>query len=253
MSGLSPADFSVKKSNKEKITCLTAYDVFTAQVLERSGIDLILVGDSLGNVVLGYQKTDQVTIDDMIRHTQAVRRGAPDSFVVADLPYGSAVKGENELAADAQRLIKDGGADAVKIEGTSQISAIKRLVSSGTPVMGHLGYLPQTSGKPRLFGKEKEEADMLLNQAGQLEEAGVFSFVIEMVETDTAKKMTQAVKVPSIGIGAGPFCDGQVLVINDMVGLTFGKVPGFVKKYDDLGARLQEAVKKYIEDVKRSA
>ena len=253
MPGLSPADFSVKKKNKEKITCLTAYDVFTAQVLERSGIDIILVGDSLGNVILGYQKTSQVTIEDMIRHTQAVRRGAPNTFVVADIPFESVTAGDQKMISDAQRLIKEAGADAVKIEGASNIDLIKKMTSAGLPVMGHIGYLPQTAAKPQLFGKGKRESAILINEALSLEEAGAFSVVLEMVDREAASSITQSVNIPTIGIGSGNFCDGQVLVINDMVGLTFGKVPSFAKKYDDLGARLKESVKKYIEDVRRSS
>ena len=253
MSSHSPFDFVQKKRKKDKITCLTAYDAYTAQVLEKSGIDIILAGDSLGNVILGYPDTKQVTIEDMMRHTQAVRRGAPDTFVVADLPYGSVIGGEEKLIADAQRLIREAGADAVKIEGASDINAVKRLIDSGICVMGHLGYLPQTTVKPRMLGKEKQEAAKLLNEAFLLEETGVYSIVLEMVEQEAAREVTQAVKIPTIGIGSGNYCDGQVLVINDMVGLTFGKVPGFVKKYDDLGARLKESVRRYIEEVRRSS
>lgn len=253
MSSLSSSDFILKKKNKEKITCLTSYDAFTAQVLERSGIDIILVGDSLGNVVLGYPDTKHVTIDDMIRHTQAVRRGAPNSFVVSDLPYGSVTEGEERLVCDAQKLVNGGGADAVKVEGVSQKSAIKKLIDKGIPVMGHLGYLPQTTANPHIFGKEKEDAAKLINEALLLQKTGVFSIVLEMLAHEAAKDLTGAVTIPTIGIGSGPDCDGQVLVINDMIGMTFGKVPGFVKQFDDLGSRLKESVKKYIDEVKSSS
>ena len=253
MSRFSSSDFSAKKTKKEKISCLTAYDAFTAQVLEKSGIDIILVGDSLGNIILGYPDTKQVTIYDMLRHTQAVRRGAPNTFIVADLPYGSVIQGEETMVADAQRLVKEAGADAVKIEGVSEIKAVKRLIEGKLPVMGHLGYLPQTTVSPHLFGKDRQDAAKLLNEALLLEDAGIFSVVLEMVEQEASGSITQAVKIPTIGIGSGIFCDGQVLVINDIVGLTFGKVPRFVKKYDDLGARLKDSVKKYIEDVRHSS
>ncbi|MFA5097399.1 MAG: 3-methyl-2-oxobutanoate hydroxymethyltransferase [Candidatus Margulisiibacteriota bacterium] len=242
-----------KKSAGEKITCLTAYDAFTAHVLEEAGLDIILTGDSLGNVVLGYPDTRQVTIEDMIRHTAAVRRGAQKSFITADLPFGSVSSGNQRIKKDSIRLINEAGADAVKIEGVFELEAIKELAALGINVMGHLGYLPQSCSRPALTGRDAESAKKLGEEALLLQQAGVFAVVLELVEENTASAISKNLNIPTIGIGSGKGCDGQVLVTNDITGLTFGKVPGFAKKYDDLGTRLKACVNNFVSDVKNSS
>jgi 3-methyl-2-oxobutanoate hydroxymethyltransferase len=227
---------------KEAITVLTCYGYPMARILEETGIDIILVGDSLGNVVLGYDSTKEVTINDMLRHTGAVRRGAVSSFIISDMPYKS--DETIDLAIKNANLLIDSGADAVKIEGKPDIC--KALVQNGIAVMGHIGHLPQTAEKP-IVHKDK---DKLLNEAKSLEQAGCFAIVLEMVQTDIAKEITDSLKIPTIGIGAGPYCDGQVLVINDMLGLYEDFKPKFVKKYAHLNDEIRKAVKTYKKEVK---
>ncbi len=230
---------------KEKITVLTAYDFSTAKIVDEAGIDIILVGDSLGNVVLGYETTREVTMEDMIRHTGAVARGAKECLIVADMPYksdetmGHAVK-------NAKLLLK-AGAHAVKVEGKPNI--VEALVKEGILVMGHTGLLPQTAEEMKIYGKDEEGAKKILSEAIALEKAGCFAVVLECVSGQLAKKITETLSIPTIGIGSGHYCDGQVLVINDMLGL-FEKSPKFVKKYADLKAEIHKAVSGYIKDVK---
>ncbi len=228
---------------KEAIVTLTCYGYPMARVLEEVGIDIILVGDSLGNVVLGYDSTKEVTINDMLRHTGAVRRGAISSFIVSDMPYKS--DETIDLAIKNSNLLMDAGADAVKIEGKPDIC--KALVQNGIAVMGHIGHLPQTAEKP-IVHKDK---DKLLEQAKSLEQAGCFAIVLEMVQTDIAKEITDSLKIPTIGIGAGPYCDGQVLVINDMLGMYEDFKPKFVKKYAHISDAIRRAVKEYKKEVKK--
>ena len=233
----------MRMKGEEKIVVLTCYDSNMAKILEEIGVNIILVGDSLGNVVLGYDSTREVTIQDMIRHTGAVRRGAVSSFIVADMPYKS--DGSVEEAVRNANLLIDAGADAVKIEGKPSIC--KALVQNGIAVMGHIGHLPQTAEKPivhRDFGK-------LIKEAKALEEAGVFSIVLEMVQTDVAEKITKSLKIPTIGIGAGPYCDGQVLVVNDILGMYEDFKPRFVKRYAHVNDEIRKAVKAYRNEVKK--
>lgn len=228
---------------KEKITVLTAYDYSFARILEEVGIDIILVGDSLGNVVLGYDSTKEVTIMDMIRHTGAVRRGAISAFIVTDMPYKSDETVEKAL--ENARLLLEAGAEAVKIEGKPDI--VKSLVQNGIAVMGHIGHLPQTAEKPVIH----KDFDALVKEAKALEEAGAFAIVLELVEPQVAKRLTDYLDVPTIGIGAGPNCDGQVLVINDMLGLFDKFKPKFVKEYANLTEEAKKAVKAYKKEVKK--
>lgn len=239
-----------KKAKGEKIACLTAYDALTAQILDEAGIDIILVGDSVGNVILGYEDTIPVTIEDMVHHTSAVRRRTKNALLVADVPYIPQNNAEAALIEYSQKLVQDAGADAVKIEGVKYLQAIKKLIKNGIPVMGHIGFTPQTGEPPKVKGKIGKEADQLLSDAKALEEAGVFSIVLELVDDEMSKKISMFLKIPTIGIGSGSYCDGQVLVTHDMVGLTQGKVPKFVKKYADLAKDFKKAVEQFIGQVK---
>jgi len=228
---------------QEAIVVLTCYGYPMARILEEMGIDMILVGDSLGNVVLGYETTKEVTVNDMVRHTGAVRRGAITSFIVADMPYKS--DESKEMAVKNANLLMDNGADAVKVEGKPEICKV--LVSSGIAVMGHIGHLPQTAEKPIVH----KDRDKLLQEAKALEEAGCFAVVLEMVQTDVAKEITDSLKIPTIGIGAGPYCDGQVLVINDMLGMYEDFKPKFVKRYAHINDEIRKAVKAYKKEVRK--
>ncbi len=231
---------------KSKIAVLTAYDYFTAKMMDDAGIDIILIGDSLGMVVLGYENTLSVTMDDVMRHTGAVARGTKNALIVADMPANS--YDDNETAAlNAEALIKS-GADNVKIENKPEIA--KFLVENKIDVMGHIGLTPQTAADFKVQGKDEETADKLINLAKELDNNGCFSIVLECVPVQLAKKITESVKIPTIGIGAGPYCDGQVLVANDILDLYDKMSPKFVKKYADLGREMSNAFKNYIKDVK---
>ena len=243
-----------KKLRGEKITVLTAYDCTMAGLIDRAGIDVLLVGDSLGMVVLGHEDTLSVTLDTMVEHTSAVARGARHALVVSDMPFLSYQVDLGEAVRNAGRLIQ-GGAAAVKIEGGSSIiiDVARRLVAIGIPVMGHLGLTPQSVhqlGGFRPQAQTSESADQLLREAKSLEEAGVFSIVLESIPSELAKRVTAELAVPTIGIGAGPHCDGQVLVSYDTFGLFQGSVPPFVKQYAQLGDQILEATRAYIEDVR---
>ena len=244
-----------KKVRGEKITVLTAYDYAMAGLLDRAGIDVLLVGDSLGMVVLGHENTLSVTLETMVEHTRAVARGAKHALVVSDMPFLSYQVDVGEAVRNAGRLIQAGAA-AVKIEGgSSVIEGARRLVAIGIPVMGHLGLTPQSVHQLGGFGPQAqtpESADLLLGEAKSLEEAGVFSIVLESIPSELAERVTSELAVPTIGIGAGPHCDGQVLVSYDTFGLFQGSVPPFVKQYAQLGDQILEATRAYIEDVKSS-
>ena len=227
---------------EEAIVMLTCYGYPMARVLEEVGVDIILVGDSLGNVVLGYDSTKDVSMEDMIRHTGAVRRGAISTFIVADMPYKS--DDIKEQAIKNANLLVDNGADAVKVEGKPEIC--RALVSSGIAVMGHIGHLPQTAEKPTVH----KDKDKLLEEAKALQDAGCFAIVLEMVQSDVAKEVTDSLKIPTIGIGAGPYCDGQVLVINDILGMYDDFKPKFVKRYANINENIRKAVKSYKKEVK---
>ena len=234
---------------KEKIAMLTAYDCFTAKTMDGAGIDLILIGDSLGMVVLGYENTLSVTVDDMLRHTGAVVRGTKNALIVADMPTGS--YGDNETAAlNAEAFIKL-GADAVKIENKPEIA--KFLVENNFPVMGHIGLTPQTLTDFKVQGKDEETANKLIYLAKESEDAGCFSLVLECVPMQLAKKITENISIPTIGIGAGLFCDGQVQVFHDLLGLFSDFAPKHAKKYANLAEVITEAVSDYVGDVQTQA
>ncbi|ABU81575.1 3-methyl-2-oxobutanoate hydroxymethyltransferase [Ignicoccus hospitalis] len=245
-------DIMKKYKNGEKIVMVTAYDYPFAKLVDEAGVDMILVGDSLGMVVLGYPSTNQVTMKDMLHHVAAVARANPKAMIVGDMPFGSYEVSEEEAVRNAVELVR-AGAEAVKLEGGKEVAdKVEAIVKAGIPVMGHLGLTPQKRhalGGYRLRGKTEEEARELLEDAKALEEAGVFSIVLEFVKAEVAKKITEEVGVPTICIGAGPWCSGQVLVIHDILGLAPFSPP-FAKKYFDCGKAIVEAVKKFAEEVR---
>ncbi len=244
-----------RKLQGEKIACLTAYDYPTARLVDEAGVDLILVGDSLGQVVLGYESTIPVTADEILHHLRAARRGAKRALVVADLPYGSYHVGRDEALRVAVRFLKEGGAEAVKLEGGRKRAAlIRRLVHEEIPVMGHIGLTPQSVnalGGHRVQGKTLESAGELLSDAQAIEDAGAFALVLEGIPRELAAIITRRLRIPTIGIGAGPDCDGQILVLHDVIGLTFGHAAKFVRPYAHAREVLQAAFESYREDVAR--
>lgn len=241
------------KEKGEKITMLTAYDYPTACLLDEAGIDILLVGDSLGNVVLGYENTLPVTLEESLHHTKAVARGAKRAMVVGDMPFLSYHTTVADAVLNAGRYLKEAGAHAVKLEGgRERAEVVRALVENGIPVMGHLGLTPQSVhqlGGFRVQGRTEEAAQRLLEDASILEEAGVFSLVLEAVPPALAKEVTQRLRVPTIGIGAGPYCDGQVLVFHDMMGLTNKQVPRFVKQYVRLYDVMLDALRRFKAEV----
>ncbi len=243
----------MKKKGK-KIVMLTAYDAPTAQILSECGVDIILVGDSVGNSLLGYESTIPVTMDDVIHHCAAVRRGNPHSLVVGDMPFMTYKVSIEQALENCARMLQEGGAEAVKIEGGGPVvDTVRAVVEAGIPVMGHIGLTPQSVfefGGYRVQGRTAEAANRLVEDAKRLEEAGVFSIVIELVPTETAKVITESVSVPTIGIGAGPFCDGQVLVLWDLLGLFKDFKPKFVKQYANIRRVISDAVSTYAEEVR---
>jgi 3-methyl-2-oxobutanoate hydroxymethyltransferase len=239
-----------KKSRGEKITMLTAYDYPTARCVDRAGIDIILIGDSLANVVLGLDSTTEIGMDVMLSHAKAVARAVEHAFVVADMPFDAYQPAEADEIKNAFRLIDEAGCQAVKVEWFPWCEeVVKSLRGAGIEVMGHVGLTPQTAQEFKVQGRDSSTAEAIMQQAKLLEEAGCFAIVLECVPEDLAREITQELKVPTIGIGAGKFCDGQVLVLHDMLGLTDRKVPKFVKKYTDLSAEILKAVQLYKEDV----
>ncbi|MBI1802933.1 MAG: 3-methyl-2-oxobutanoate hydroxymethyltransferase [Ignavibacteriae bacterium] len=238
----------------EKIVMLTAYDYLVAKYLDQVGVDIILVGDSLGNVVHGYETTLPVTVDDMIYHAKAVKRAVKNALIVVDMPFMSFQASIDEAIRNAGRIMKEVGVGAVKLEGGEYIADIvHHLVKIGIPVMGHLGLTPQAINKFGTYevrATDKKEADELLHDAKVLADAGVFSIVLEKIPTKLAKRVTESVPVPTIGIGAGPFCDGQVLVVYDMLGLTEEFKPRFVRRYTELAKIMRTAFEAFIHDVK---
>ncbi|NLW43733.1 MAG: 3-methyl-2-oxobutanoate hydroxymethyltransferase [Syntrophomonadaceae bacterium] len=254
MARVTTAVLKEKKQKGEKITMLTAYDYATAMLLDQAGIDVALVGDSVGNVILGFENTLAVTMDDMVHHTKAVVRGVKNTMVVGDMPFLSYHISIPESVRNAGRLIQEGGAQAVKLEGgRERVDVIKAILDAEIPVMGHIGLTPQSVhqfGGFKVQGRDLETAKRLIEDAKALERAGVFSIVLEGVPAALAKIITEEVTIPTIGIGAGPHCDGQVLVINDMLGLTQGHVPKFVKKFANLHPLMLEGIKAYIDEVK---
>src|SRR5918911_5270144 len=242
------------KQRRERLVCLTAYDYPTARLVDEAGIDVILVGDSLGNVVLGYGNTVPVTLEEILIHLKAVRRAVQRALLVADMPYGTFHTGEDEAVKNALRLVKEGGAEAIKLEGGHKRGQlVKRLVDEEISVMGHIGLTPQSInqlGAYRVQGKTAEAARRLLDDAYALEDAGVFSIVLELVPREIAQMITESVKVPTIGIGAGVHCDIQVLVFHDLLGMAFGKLPRFVREYANLRKTITDAVTRWAEDVR---
>jgi 3-methyl-2-oxobutanoate hydroxymethyltransferase len=246
--------FSNPLISLSKISCLTAYDYPTARLLDQAGVDILLVGDSLGMAVLGYESTVPVTMDDMLHHTRAVRRGTHRALLVADMPYGSYHDDPKEAVRNAIRFLKEGGAEAVKIEGGERrMELIARLVEAEIPVVAHIGLTPQSVnavGGFRVQGKSADSAAQLLRDARAVEAAGAFAVVLEAMPRDLATKITTELHIPTIGIGAGPDCDGQILVINDLLGLSFGPGLKFTRRYADMGGMISRAVSEYCADVR---
>lgn len=242
-----------KKQNGQKITMLTAYDFPTAQALDEIGIDTILVGDSLGNVVLGYETTLFVTMDVMIHHTKAVTRGARNTMVIGDMPFLTYHLSVEDALRNAGRFMQEGGAQAVKLEGgRERVPVVRAIVEAGIPVLGHIGLTPQSVhqlGGFRVQGKDLGTAQKLIDDAKALEEAGCFGVVLECVPAALAEKISSEISIPTIGIGAGAGCDGQVLVSHDLLGLFSGHVAKFVRQYAQIGQIMRESFKTYKEDV----
>jgi len=245
-------DLRERKRRGEKIAVLTAYDATMARILDRAGVDVLLVGDSVGVVVLGYEHTLPVTLDEMLHHTRAVARGAARALVVADMPFMTYQVSIEEAVRNAGRLLQAGAA-AVKVEGGPPIlGAVRRMVELGIPVMGHLGLQPQSLhqvGGYRRQAVQREDIEALVEEAHALERAGAFSVVLEAVGAEAARSVTAALSIPTIGIGSGPDCDGQVLVSHDMLGLFDGRIPPFVKQYARLADEVDRAAREYISDV----
>uniref|UniRef100_A0A7C4XLP5 3-methyl-2-oxobutanoate hydroxymethyltransferase n=1 Tax=candidate division WOR-3 bacterium TaxID=2052148 RepID=A0A7C4XLP5_UNCW3 len=241
------------KKNKEKIACLTAYDYPTARILDMAGIDIILVGDSAANVVAGEKNTLPITMEEMLYHTKIVARAVKNALVIADMPFLSYQGRTDDAVYNAGKFLKVGAA-GVKMEGAGPIlKKIERCVQLGIPVMGHLGLTPQSIhkfGGYKLRGKTPKEAKKIYSDAKELESAGCFSIVLEKIPMGLAKRITRVLSIPTIGIGAGPYCDGQILVLHDMLGLYEDFTPKFVKRYANIGESIRDAVSKYIKEVK---
>ena len=257
MARITVHDLKAMKRRGEKIVMLTAYDYPTARILDEAGIPLLLVGDSLGMVVLGYDTTLPVTVEEMLHHVKAVVRGSRRAHVVADMPFLSYQTGPEDALRNAGRFLKEGGAQSVKLEGGAEVAAtVRRLVEAGIPVMGHLGLTPQSIhqlGGYRVQGRTREAAARLLRDALALEEAGAYAIVLETVPAPLARAISQRLKIPTIGIGAGPWCDGQVQVVHDILGLYPDLVPKHAKQYARLGEAIRQAVTAYAREVQEGA
>ena len=242
------------KQRGEKISMLTAYDFSMAQIFDEAGIDVLLVGDSASNVMAGHETTLPITLDQMIYHAQSVVRGIKRSFVVVDMPFGSYQGNSSEALRSAIRIMKESGGHGIKLEGGAEIKdSIVRILSAGIPIMGHLGLTPQSIykfGTYTVRAKEEEEANKLRNDAKVLEDAGCFGIVLEKIPAVLAKEVSESITIPTIGIGAGKFCDGQVLVMHDMLGINTEFKPRFLRQYLDLHQQVTGAVQHYIRDVK---
>ncbi len=242
------------KEKGEKLVCLTAYDYPTARIVDEAGVDIILVGDSIGNVIHGYGNTIPVTLDEILSALKAVKRGASRALLVADMPYGTYHINADESVRNALKLMKEGGAEAVKLEGgRNRVELVKRLVDEEIPVMGHIGLTPQSVhklGGYAVQGKTFEDARRLIEDAKMLEAAGAFAVVLELVPREIAKIITESLSIPTVGIGAGTDCDIQVLVTHDMVGMSFGRLPRFVRSYANIREVMTEAITNWMEDVK---
>jgi len=241
-------------SDGRKIVCLTAYDYPTARLMDEAGVDIVLVGDSLGMVVLGYDNTLPLTVEEMLHHTRAARRGVRRALLVADMPYGSFHGDRKDAIRNAVRFVKEAGAEAVKVEGGERrMELIAQMVEAEIPVMGHIGLTPQSMhafGGFRVQGKTVEAAEQLLRDARAVEAAGAFSVVLESIPRELAARITGELRIPTIGIGAGPDCDGQILVLHDMIGLSFGHSPKFARRYANAGEAISQAVSAYSKDVR---
>jgi 3-methyl-2-oxobutanoate hydroxymethyltransferase len=257
MKKVSISDFAKKKSSGEKITMLTAYDHPMAAIIDSAGIDAILVGDSLGMVVLGYDSTVRVTMREMIHHAKAVTRGSKRAFVIADMPFMSYHPGNETAVRNAGRFMKEAGCDAVKIEFVGEmIERVEAIVAAGIPVIGHIGLTPQSSSKLggyKVQGRDPRRAEEIIRHAVQLEEAGCFALVLECIPSELARRITSEAGIPTIGIGAGPHCDGQVLVTHDMIGYFDKFLPKFVKQYVQVGGAIREAVTRFKEEAETGA
>lgn len=244
------------KVKGEKIAMLTSYDYSMARLVDEAGMDAILVGDSAANVMAGYGTTLPITLDQMIYHAQCVTRGVKRALVVCDMPFGTYQGNSTQALASAIRIMKESNAEAVKLEGGAEIiESIERIISAGIPVMGHLGLTPQSINKFGTYNvraREEAEAQKLISDALLLEKAGCFAVVLEKIPAELATKVSQSLSIPTIGIGAGGGCDGQVLVLQDMLGINKGFTPRFLRRYADLGTVIEDAVGNYIKDVKSS-
>jgi 3-methyl-2-oxobutanoate hydroxymethyltransferase len=253
---VSAPSLRLSKQRGERLVCLTAYDYPTARIVDEAGIDIILVGDSLGNVVLGYGNTVPVTLEEILIHLKAVRRAVQRALLVADMPYGTFHTGDDDAVRNALRLVKEGGAEAIKLEGGhKRVHLVKRLVDEEISVMGHIGLTPQSInqlGAYRVQGKTAQAAQQLIDDAKAMEDAGAFAVVLEVVPREIAKMITESISIPTIGIGAGVHCDIQVLVLHDMLGLGFGKQARFVRPYANLREVITDAVTRYAEDVRNA-
>lgn len=248
---------SLPPQDQTKITCLTAYDYPTARLLDEAGVEVLLVGDSLGMVMLGHETTLPVTVDEMLHHTRAVRKGTRRALVVADMPFGSYHADISESVRNAVRFVKEAGAEAVKVEGGERrLELIVRLTEAEIPVMGHVGLTPQSlhaMGGFKVQGKTPDAAEHLIRDARSVEAAGAFAIVLEGIPRELAALITRELRIPTIGIGAGPDCDGQILVINDILGLTFSSVPKFARQYANLAELISSAAREYCTDVRRGS
>jgi 3-methyl-2-oxobutanoate hydroxymethyltransferase len=244
-------------SPNKRITCLTAYDYPTARLMDEAGVDVVLVGDSVAMVVLGYESTLPLTLEESLHHTKAVRRGVQRALVVADMPYGSYHGEMSESLRNAMRFVKEAGAEAVKVEGGERrLELIAKLTEAEIPVMGHVGLTPQSVnalGGYRVQGKTAETAEQVLRDARSVDAAGAFAIVLEAMPRELAAEITRTLRIPTIGIGAGPDCDGQILVLHDMLGLTFKEPPKFARRYANVGEAISNAVREYCAEVQSSS
>lgn len=251
---VSAPSLRLSKQRGERLVCLTAYDYPTARIVDEAGIDVVLVGDSVGNAVLGYGNTVPVTLEEILICVKAVRRAVQRALLVADMPYGSFHLGDDDTVRNALRLVKEGGAEAIKLEGGhKRVQLVKRLVDEEISVMGHIGLTPQSInqlGAYRVQGKTPKAAQQLIDDAKALEDAGAFAVVLEVVPREIARMITESIHIPTIGIGAGVHCDIQVLVLHDMLGLSFSKQARFVRPYANLREVMTDAVTRYAEDVR---
>lgn len=254
MSRITIRDIEAMKSNNEKVVMVTAYDYGASRIADSLNIPILLVGDSLGNVILGYPNTVPVKLDDIVYHTRAVVRGSDRAMIVADMPFMTYKLDPSEGLSNAARCIQDGGAQAVKLEGGEEIApTVKRIVDAGIPVMGHVGLTPQSvnaMGGYRVQGKVKSSALKLIRDAESLEESGAFALVMELIPSVVARIITKRLSIPTIGIGAGPYCDGQVQVWHDLLGLSEEFTPKHARKFASLAEVIREAISRYVREVK---